>query len=148
MSSGCNALVVPFQQLLEGPIEVLLCERVNDLRHGLFSRGYSNCCRSCSFEAEILKIGQSSHKMYSNNIVNFQESKTILKCQYKKKSGNLLKAPRICRYKVSKVGDPPVEGDPKAPFSIATTPRCRGGRYSFPGWLYFTLDPHLYNAEC
>ena len=25
-----------------------------------------------------------------------------------------------------------VEGDPKAPFSIATTPRCRGGRYSFP----------------
>ena len=27
-----------------------------------------------------------------------------------------------------------VEGNPKAPFSIATTPRCRGGRYSFqPG---------------
>ena len=23
-----------------------------------------------------------------------------------------------------------VEGNPKAPFSIATTPRCRGGRYS------------------
>ena len=36
-----------------------------------------------------------------------------------------------------------VEGNPKAPFSIATTPRCRGGRYSFPGWLYFNLDPHL-----
>ena len=36
-----------------------------------------------------------------------------------------------------------VEGDQKAPFSIATTPRCRGGRYSFPGLLYFTLDPHL-----
>ena len=27
-----------------------------------------------------------------------------------------------------------VEGDPNAPFSIATTPRCRGGRYSFP-WI-------------
>ena len=27
-----------------------------------------------------------------------------------------------------------VEGDPKTPFSIATTPRCRGGRYSFP-WI-------------
>ena len=27
-----------------------------------------------------------------------------------------------------------VEGDPKAPFSIATTPKCRGGRYSFP-WI-------------
>ena len=25
-----------------------------------------------------------------------------------------------------------VEGDPKAPFSIATTPRCWGGRYSIP----------------
>ena len=25
-----------------------------------------------------------------------------------------------------------VEGDKKAPFSIATTPKCRGGRYSFP----------------
>ena len=27
-----------------------------------------------------------------------------------------------------------VEGDPKAPFSIATTPRCRGGRNSIP-WI-------------
>ena len=25
-----------------------------------------------------------------------------------------------------------IEGNPKAPFSIATTPGCRGGRYSFP----------------
>ena len=36
-----------------------------------------------------------------------------------------------------------VEGDPKAPFSIATTPRCRGGRYSFPRLLHFTHDPYL-----
>ena len=36
-----------------------------------------------------------------------------------------------------------IEGNPKAPFSIATTPMCRGGRYSFPGLLYFTLDPYL-----
>ena len=36
ISSGCNALVVPFQQLLKGPLEVLLCYRVNDLRHSLF----------------------------------------------------------------------------------------------------------------
>ena len=27
-----------------------------------------------------------------------------------------------------------VEGDQKVPFSIATTPRCRGGHYSFP-WI-------------
>ena len=55
---------------------------------------YFNCYSSCSFEAKIIKIGQSSHKMYSNNIVNFQESTTILN-DCTKKSGNLLKAPRI-----------------------------------------------------
>ena len=43
-----------------------------------FSRVYSNLCCSCSFEPEIIKISQSSHKMYSNNILNFQESTTIL----------------------------------------------------------------------
>ena len=58
------------------------------------SRVYSNCCCSCSFEAEIIKIGQSSHKMYSNNIVNFQESMTILNA-CTKKSGNLLTGPHI-----------------------------------------------------
>ena len=49
-----------------------------------FSRVYSNCCWSCLFESEIIKIGQSSHKMYSNNIVNFQESTTILNACTKK----------------------------------------------------------------
>ena len=41
-----------------------------------------------------------------------------------------------------------VEGDSKAPFSIATTPRCREGRYFFT-----MIDPFYscsvpYNAEC
>ena len=58
-----------------------------------FSRVYSNCCCSCSFEPEIIEIGQSSHKMYSNNIENFQESTTIFNA-CAKKSGNLLNAPR------------------------------------------------------
>ena len=26
-----------------------------------------------------------------------------------------------------------IEGDPKAPFSVATTPRCRGGLFSISG---------------
>ena len=41
-----------------------------------------------------------------------------------------------------------VESDQKAPFSIATTPRCRGGRYSF-SWiapLYIWYIPNI--AEC
>ena len=59
-----------------------------------FRRVYSNSCCSLSFKPEIIKIGQSSHKMYSNNIVNFQESTTILNA-CTKKSGNLLNEPRI-----------------------------------------------------
>ena len=49
-----------------------------------FSRVYSNFCCSCQFETEIIKIGQSSHQMYSNNIVNFEESTTILNACMKK----------------------------------------------------------------
>ena len=60
---------------------------------------YSNCCCSCSFEAEIIEIGQSSPKIHSNNIVNFQESMTILNtCT--KKSGKLLK---VYSYIVSRI---------------------------------------------
>ena len=36
-----------------------------------FSWVHSNSCVSFSFEPEIIKIGQSSRKMYSNNILNF-----------------------------------------------------------------------------
>ena len=49
-----------------------------------FSRVYSNCCCSCSIEPEIIKVSQSSHKMYSNSIVNFQESTAILNACTKK----------------------------------------------------------------
>ena len=51
---------------------------IHQLWQSGFSRVYSNSCCSCSFESEIIKIGQSSHKMYSNNILNFHESMTIL----------------------------------------------------------------------
>ena len=34
-------------------------------------------------------------------------------------------------------------GRPKAPFSLATIPRCRGGHYSFPRIAPLTLDPYL-----
>ena len=49
-----------------------------------FSKAYSNFCCSCSFEPEIIKIGQSSLNIYSNNILNFQESTTILNACTKK----------------------------------------------------------------
>ena len=41
-----------------------------------------------------------------------------------------------------------VEGNPKAPFPIATTPSCVESTTPFSWLLHFTLDPYLYNAEC
>ena len=54
---------------------------------------YSNSYCNCSFETEIINIDPSSHKIYSTNILNFQECTTILN-SCTRKSGNLLKAPR------------------------------------------------------
>ena len=48
---------------------------IHQLWQSGFSRVYSSCCCSWSFEPEILKIGQSSHKMYSND---------KFKCPYEK----------------------------------------------------------------
>ena len=60
-----------------------ICE-IHQLWQSGFSRVYSNSFCSCSFEAEIIKIGWSSHKMYSNNILNFQEFTIILNAHIKK----------------------------------------------------------------
>ena len=54
---------------------------IHQLWQSGFSKVYSNSYSSRSFEAEIIKIGQSSHKMYSNNILICQESTTILNVQ-------------------------------------------------------------------
>ena len=45
----------------------------------------------------------------------------------------------VCKVKLVNV----VEGDQKAPSSIATTPRCREGATPFPGLLHFTIDTDL-----
>ena len=42
--------------------------KVHQLWQSGFSRVYSNSCCSSSFEAEIIKIGQSSHKMYRKTL--------------------------------------------------------------------------------
>ena len=57
---------------------------IHQLWQSGFSRVYSNCCCSCWFEPEIIKIGLSSHKMCSNNILNFQESTSIFNAHTKK----------------------------------------------------------------
>ena len=57
---------------------------IHQLWQSGFSRVYSNSCSSCSFEPEVRKIRHSSYKIYSNNILNFQESTTILNAHTKK----------------------------------------------------------------
>ena len=57
---------------------------IHELWQSGFSRVFSNCCCSCSFEPEIMKVGQSSYKMYNNNILHFQGSTTILNACTKK----------------------------------------------------------------
>ena len=50
---------------------------ISQLWQSDFNKVYSNSCCSCLFESEIQKIGQSSHTMHSNNILNFQGYTTI-----------------------------------------------------------------------
>ena len=57
---------------------------IHQLWQSGFSRVYSNCCCSYLFKPAIITIGQSSHKMCSNNIVNLQESGTIINACTKK----------------------------------------------------------------
>ena len=47
----------------------------------------------------IIKIGQSSHPMYSNNILNFQEPTTILNA-YTKKSLETYRMHRVYIYTI------------------------------------------------
>ena len=56
---------------------------IHQLWQSGYSRVYSNCWCSCSFEPEIIKIGHSSHKMYSNNS-EFSRVYDNFKCLYKK----------------------------------------------------------------
>ena len=51
---------------------------INQLWQSGFSVVYSNSYYGGSFEPEIINVGQSSHNIYSNNIVNVQESTTFL----------------------------------------------------------------------
>ena len=65
---------------------------IHQLWQSSFSRMYSYCCCCCSFEPEIIRISQSSHKICSNNVVNFQASMIILNA-HTKKVWNLIVCP-------------------------------------------------------
>ena len=57
---------------------------IHQLWQSSFSRVYSNCYCSCSFEPEIIKNSQSSHTIYSNNILNSQGFTHNFQCPYEK----------------------------------------------------------------
>ena len=63
---------------------------IHQLWQSGFSRVYSNSCCWCSFEPGIVKYCQSSHKMYSDNILNIQETTTIINACTKKKVWKLI----------------------------------------------------------
>ena len=68
ISSDCNALLTPFQQLLQGPMKVLLCERVNDLRHSLFY--LLNCLITTAFE---LREEAKTHRVQGLDYMECEE---------------------------------------------------------------------------
>ena len=61
-----NVIAYRFSKVSSRPEGIF---EIHQLWQSGFSRVYSNSCSSCSFKPEIIKIGQSSHKMYSNNIL-------------------------------------------------------------------------------
>ena len=90
-----NIIFIPYHSSKESWRPDCIFEIHQQLWQSGFSRVYSNCCCSCSFETEMIKIGQSSHKMYSNNLANFQESTTIVNACIKKQ-GKFLNSSRKC----------------------------------------------------
>ena len=70
---------------------------IHQLWQSGFSWVYSNCCCGCWFEPKIIKIGQSSHKMYCNNLLNFQESTTIFNDRTKKVRKLIVCTSYICQ---------------------------------------------------
>ena len=78
---------------------------IHQLWQSGFRRVYSNCFCSCSFECKIIKIGRSSHKMYSNNIGNFRESTTTLNALTKKVSKLFLCTSYLWNNDLTKITD-------------------------------------------
>ena len=122
---------------------------------------YSNCCSSCSFEPEIIQIGQSSDKIYSNNILNYQESTPILNACTKKSLETYWRHHVVQTYEVEGllfifrnwvysnlnsyklIWPTVVDGHSVALFSIVTKPKFRRGRYLFTLIAPHVLDPYL-----
>ena len=78
----------------------------------------------------------------------FKQPSLLYLCSYSWKLNSWIhtfpKSIKVSKVKLAII----VEGDQKAPFSIATTLRCSGGHYSFP-WiapLYHWYIPYI--AEC
>ena len=108
---------------------------IHQLWQSGFSRVDSSCCCSCSYEPEIIRIGQSSHKIYSNNVVNFQESTTTLNA-HTKKVWKLMHLVRGIESKATK------RGGWKADIHIIFKP-------IFASFTFFSTPPyHLYNMIC
>ena len=103
------------------------------------------CVCVCSWVCWFLLRGESKLKKLLLKLMCISESLLSIltnSCSRLKIIGCLWKAVGFFRKRIVKVNlATVVEGNTKAPFSIATTPRCRGGRYYFP--CIAQLDRHL-----
>ena len=100
-----------------------------------FCRGYSQIILSLAIMAELnLSISQTYgltvHSRRNLHVIVTVNLSCLMKCVQFFKAISSLSLSYIYKVKLATL----VEGDPKAPLSIATTPRCRGGHYSFP-WI-------------
>ena len=87
-------------------------------------------------------------QIYIYNFQNEKDRRCSSKYFYKKKSNIKTTANVLSVF--CKIKDSPIDivSKVKAPFSIATTPRCRRGRYSIPWIAQLCPWSVPYNAEC
>ena len=103
---------------------------IHQLWQSGFRRVYSNCCCSCSFEPEIIKISQSCHKMYrggmikllpeKNNMIPFPVNENCFSffvadhllvgqlCTNPKSDRSLLSCLKVTQCSTSVIGDVPL----------------------------------------
>ena len=113
---------------------------------GLSFRGVLHLCRGAvSVSYSPSRLDMVAAKNRSKSLKRHFISEYLLLCIFQLNMAQYELSTNISsKVKLATV----VEGDLEAPFSIATTPRCRGGRYFIP-WidsLYPWSVP--YNAEC
>ena len=91
---------------------------------------------------DTYNYGQYLNQFPPNTIKVIREFERIQKRIFRHKMSIMFN--EICIYIYINLSWPTVaKSDPKTPFSITTTPRCKGGHYLFSWIVPLTPDPYL-----